>query len=215
MRFHCRPTLTLLAMSAREQETIAGIDEVGRGPLAGPVVAAAVVLCRAVEGIADSKQMSARQRQLVASELVTSCYFGIGAASVQEIDRINILQATFLAMARALARLPVRPSRVLVDGDRAPPLSIPAECVIRGDAAVPAIGAASILAKVLRDRLMGRLAERYPGYGFATNVGYGTAEHLSGLERLGPTIHHRRSFAPVRELAIRCGGSERLDAQPR
>jgi ribonuclease HII len=201
LRFRCLPSLTLLATPA-SSEIVAGIDEVGRGPLAGPVVAAAVILCRPVAGIADSKQLNAKQREQVAGELLGCAFFGIGAASVEEIDRINILQATFLAMSRALARLPVRPTRVLVDGNRAPAFPVPADCIVDGDASVPSIGAASIIAKVLRDRLMVRLAQRYPGYGFATNVGYGTREHLDGLERLGPTIHHRRSFAPVRQLCL-------------
>lgn len=206
LRIRCRSSLTLLALPG-DGELVAGVDEVGRGPLAGPVVAAAVVLPEPIDGIADSKQLSAKERVELATTIVERAWFGIGAASVAEIDRINILQATMLAMQRAVARLPVRPGRVLVDGNRAPCLPCPAECVVGGDALVPAIGAASILAKVLRDRLMQRLAGRYPGYGFATNVGYGTPEHRCGLELHGATRHHRTSFAPVRQLTLELVGS--------
>jgi ribonuclease HII len=201
LRIRCRSSLTLVA-APDAGSLVAGVDEVGRGPLAGPVVAAAVILPQPIDGIADSKQLSPKERVEVATAIVERAWFGIGAASVGEIDRINILQATMLAMQRAVARLPVQPHRVMVDGNRAPCLPCPAECVIDGDALVPAIGAASILAKVLRDRLMQRLACRYPGYGFATNVGYGTPEHLTGLERHGPTRHHRGSFAPIRQLTL-------------
>ena len=156
---------------------VAGIDEVGRGPWAGPVVACAVVLHREVEGVTD---------------------WALGVASVAEIDRLNIREATFLAMRRAMARLTVRPVRALVDGRDAPDLGVPTGAVLGGDGKVAAIAAASIIAKVHRDALMAKLARRHPRYGWATNVGYGTPEHRAALDRFGVTRHHRRSFAPVR-----------------
>jgi ribonuclease HII len=178
---------------------IAGIDEVGRGPLAGPVVAAAVILPSAlVAGLADSKTLSAAQRAALAAELRAVARIGIGAASTREIDRLNILQATFLAMRRALLRLGCAVDLALVDGKLAPPLPCPVRAVIGGDATEPAISAASIIAKVTRDRLMQRLAGRYPGYGWERNVGYPTEEHRAALGALGPCRHHRASFAPVR-----------------
>lgn len=182
------------------QRLIAGMDEVGRGPLAGPVVAAIVVLRVPVEGIADSKTLCARERQRLAALITSHAWIGVGAASVVEIDRINILQATYLAMRRALARLPVVPDTVLVDGNRAPALPVRAVPIVDGDACEPTIGAASIVAKVLRDALMARMSLRHPGYGFERNAGYGTPEHLDALARLGATFHHRRSFAPVRRM---------------
>ncbi|MFW5678838.1 MAG: ribonuclease HII [Pseudomonadota bacterium] len=179
---------------------IAGIDEVGRGPWAGPVVACALVLHRDVPGLADSKTLSARTRARLTEALrrpgVAS--FAIGVASVTEIDRLNVRAATFLAMRRAVARLPVRPLRVLVDGRDAPDLGVPTGAVVGGDGKVRAIAAASIVAKTFRDALMLRLDARWPGYGWATNVGYGTPAHALALDRLGVTPHHRRSFAPVR-----------------
>lgn len=181
----------------RATQLIAGIDEVGRGPLAGPVVAAAVILPVAVEGLADSKLLSAERRDALAAQLLQVARIGVGAASVCEIDRLNILQATFLAMQRALLRLGCSIDLALVDGNRAPPLPCRVETVIDGDALVPAISAASIVAKVTRDRLMQRLALRYPGYGWERNVGYPTLEHRTALGRLGPCRHHRRSFRPV------------------
>ena len=177
---------------------IAGIDEVGRGPLAGPVVAAAVILLEPCAGLADSKLLSAERREELAAEVRRVAWIGLGAASVAEIDRLNILRASLLAMRRAVARLGCLPELALVDGDRMPELPCPAEAVIDGDATVPAISAASIVAKVARDRLMRRLAQRYPGYGWDTNVGYATAEHRAALQQLGASCHHRRSFAPVR-----------------
>lgn len=177
---------------------IAGVDEVGRGPLAGPVVAAAVILRREVAGLADSKTLRAPVRERLADELARAAWIGVGAASTAEIARLDILRATLLAMRRAVSRLPVRPSAVLVDGNRAPELSMPVTCIVGGDARVPAIAAASIVAKVVRDRLMARLDRRWPGYGFARNAGYGTAEHRAALAQLGPCPHHRRDFAPVR-----------------
>jgi ribonuclease HII len=184
---------------------VAGVDEVGRGPWAGPVVACAVVLHREIAGIADSKTLARLKREALAAALeedgITD--WALGVASVAEIDRLNIRQATFLAMRRAMARLTVWPVRALVDGRDAPDLGVPTGAVVGGDGKVAAIGAASIIAKVHRDALMGKLARRHPHYGWATNVGYGTAEHRAGLERCGVTAHHRRSFAPVRERLAR------------
>jgi ribonuclease HII len=192
---------------------IAGVDEVGRGPLAGPVLAAAVVLCRPVEGLADSKTLTARRRECIARELADAAWIGIGAASTAEIERLDVLRASLLAMQRAVARLPIRPARVVVDGNRAPELSIPVDCIVGGDALVPEIMAASIVAKVLRDKLMARLDSRWPGYGFAANAGYPTAAHRAALRLLGPCPHHRRTFRPVAEaLAIRAGVTSRAPA---
>ncbi len=184
---------------------VAGVDEVGRGPWAGPVVAAAVILrARADETMLgklnDSKQVPARMREALAAALPACAWIGVGAASVAEIDRLNILAASHLAMQRAVARLPQAPSACLVDGNRLPALPCPAEAVVMGDSQSLSIAAASIVAKVLRDRLMARLAVRYPAYGWHTNAGYGTRQHRLGLAGAGVTIHHRRSFSPVRVL---------------
>ena len=195
---------------------VAGVDEVGRGPLAGPVVAAAVILRVPVEGLADSKTLTAARREALAEELRASAMIALGAASVAEIDRLNILWASLLAMRRAVLRLALRPELVLVDGDRVPePLPCAARAVVGGDGTEPAIAAASIVAKVARDRCMRRLALRHAGYGWESNVGYGTAIHLDGLARLGATRHHRRSFRPVREAATaRPLGAEAPAAAP-
>lgn len=182
---------------------VAGVDEVGRGPLAGPVVACAVVLLEVPEGLADSKRLTPARREELVPHILKSGAVALGAASVREIDRLDILRATWLAMRRAVARLPLRPDLVRVDGRDAPDLGVPAEAVIGGDTTVPEIMAASIVAKTVRDRAMQRLAARWPGYGFARNVGYPTAEHRAALLRLGPTPHHRRSFAPVRAVLSR------------
>lgn len=191
---------------------IAGIDEVGRGPLAGPVVAAAVVLPRRVPGalaalIDDSKKLSAAQREAAFAALMAARDAGrveiaLGAASVAEIGRINILRASLLAMRRAVLRLPEVPDLALVDGNVAPDLPCPARCVVGGDGSELAIGAASIVAKVVRDRCMARLDRRYPGYGWPENAGYGTAAHRAALLRLGPTVHHRAGFGTVRQLVL-------------
>lgn len=180
---------------------IAGVDEAGRGPLAGPVVAAAVILdeLRPLEGLADSKRLSPARREVLYECIAASARaVGVGQASVEEIDRLNIFRATLLAMERALAALALAPLRVVVDGTHTPRCPCPAEAIVKGDATVPAIMAASIVAKVARDRLMDELAREYPVYGFERHRGYATAEHLAALGVHGPSPCHRRSFAPVR-----------------
>jgi ribonuclease HII len=186
---------------------IAGIDEVGRGPLAGPVVAAVAVIDRTVARrkllrmIDDSKKLTREEREEAYAAMLASgaVRFAVGEASVAEIDAINILQATFLAMRRALQAMAEQPDLVLIDGNRAPPaLGCRAETIVGGDARSYSIAAASIIAKVTRDRYMRSLAASFPGYGWETNVGYARPDHLAALNRLGPTAHHRRSFAPVR-----------------
>jgi ribonuclease HII len=192
---------------------VCGIDEAGRGPLAGPVVAAAVILDRrrlphALRyGLDDSKKLSRDAREEFAGILMRVARIGVGAASVDEIDRRNILQATLVAMGRAVAALGIRPEIALVDGNCPPPLPCPVRTVIGGDGLSLSIAAASVIAKVTRDRLMRRLAQRYGGYGWETNVGYGTPEHQAALAALGLTPHHRRSFAPV-QLSLRFESSE-------
>ncbi|MDP4300168.1 ribonuclease HII [Leptothrix discophora] len=187
---------------------IAGVDEAGRGPLAGPVVAAAVILdeLQPIAGLADSKKLTARRRERLFDEIrARSLACCIAEASVEEIDRLNILQATLLAMRRAVEGLRLKPAKVLVDGNRVPVLRIPAEAIVQGDAKVAAISAASILAKVHRDRLCVDLDARYPAYGFAVHKGYPTAAHQAALQAHGPCPEHRRSFAPVREAEAACG----------
>jgi ribonuclease HII len=179
---------------------VAGVDEAGRGPLAGPVVAAAVILDvrSPIRGLADSKQLSPRRREQLFDEIrAKALCCSVAQASVEEIDRLNILQATMLAMQRAVQGLRLKPNKVLVDGNRLPPLEVLAEAVVSGDALVPAISAASILAKVTRDRLLDELHALHPGYGFDRHKGYGTAQHMLALQTLGPLAVHRRSFAPV------------------
>lgn len=182
---------------------IAGVDEVGRGPLAGDVVAAAVILdpARPISGLRDSKKLSAPRREELAAEIrEQAAGWALARASVAEIDALNILQASLLAMERAVAALSPQPGYVLVDGNRLPRWSYPSEPVVKGDDRVPAIAAASILAKVQRDAELIALEQDYPGYGFAAHKGYPTAAHLEALRTLGVTPVHRRSFAPVREL---------------
>lgn len=177
---------------------IAGVDEAGRGPLAGPVVAAAVILCGCgIAGLDDSKKLSAKRRAELEAQILAQCVVGIGIASVEEIDAINILQATMLAMTRAVEALGLEPGHVLVDGNRLPRWRYSAEAVIGGDAIHPCISAASIVAKEHRDRMMLAADAEYPGYGWASNKGYGAAAHLAALRELGPTPLHRRSFGPV------------------
>lgn len=188
---------------------VAGVDEAGRGPLAGPVVAAAVVVDAAASPgdllaqIADSKTLKPAVREDLARRIRACCAVGVGEASVAEIDAWNILYASHLAMARAVAALPAAPAHALVDGNKAPSLPCPTHCVVGGDRTVLSIAAASIVAKVVRDRRMDALARLHPGYGWERNRGYGTAEHKAALQRLGPCDHHRRSFAPVRALLSR------------
>jgi ribonuclease HII len=192
---------------ARGLELVAGVDEAGRGPLAGPVVAAAVIFRREqrVAGVTDSKQLTEAQRDdLVAAIRRRALCIGVGAASCREVDRLNILQATHLAMSRAVAALPLRPDHVLVDGLPVPRLGPDHTAVVDGDAKSYTIACASIVAKTTRDRIMRRLAGRYPGYGWETNVGYGTPEHVMALGQHGPTPHHRRSFVPV-QLSLDIG----------
>lgn len=180
----------------------AGVDEVGRGPLAGPVLAGAVILdpARPIAGLRDSKKLSARRREALAVEIrAHAVAWAIGRAEAAEIDALNILNACHLAMRRAVAALGVRPDGIYVDGHLTPDLGVPAVAVVRGDDSVPAISAASILAKVTRDAEMVGLAAQYPGYGLERHKGYPTAEHLAALRALGPTPLHRRSFAPLRE----------------
>ena len=183
---------------------VAGVDEAGRGPLAGPVVAAAVILddLQPIRGLADSKVISPRKRERLFDEIrARALCCSIASASAAEIDSLNILQATLLAMQRAVAGLRLRPHRVVVDGNRVPVLAMPVAAVVKGDAKVAAISAASILAKVHRDRLCAELHDRHPAYGFAAHKGYATAEHLAALRQHGPCGEHRQSFAPVRAAA--------------
>ena len=179
---------------------VAGVDEAGRGPLAGPVVAAAVILddLRPIAGLADSKKLTAARRDKLYDEIrAKALCCAIAEASVEEIDRLNILQATLLAMQRAVAGLRLKPVRVLVDGNQLPRLDMPAEAIVKGDALVQAISAASILAKVHRDRWCAQIDAEFPQYGFAGHKGYGTAVHMAALRAHGACVHHRRSFAPV------------------
>ena len=180
--------------------TIAGIDEVGRGPLAGPVVAAAVVLDvrRAPKGLADSKVLTLEEREELFERILATAQVGIASVCHLEIDVINIRQASLSAMCRALAALPCIPDIALVDGNDPPKLPCKVETIVKGDARVASIAAASIVAKVVRDRLMKRLAQSFPAYGFSTNVGYRSPVHLKALSAHGPCAYHRRSFAPVR-----------------
>ena len=192
---------------------LAGIDEAGRGPWAGPVVAAAVILDSGRlppslrHGLDDSKKLSARRREELFAALPDHALIGVGQAGVDEIDRLNILRATLLAMARAVTALGATPAMALVDGNQPPDLPCPVRCVVGGDGISLSIAAASIVAKVTRDRLMTRLDLEFPVYGWRTNAGYGTREHRAALARHGVTPHHRRSFAPIRRLV------ERLDVE--
>ena len=179
---------------------VAGVDEVGRGPLAGPVVAAAVLVApdtRLLRGIDDSKVLTPRRRDHLAAAICSRLQYAVGAASIREIDRLNIRRATALAMRRALARLPQRADAILVDGLPVPELECAHEAIVDGDASCFAIACASIVAKTVRDRLMCRLARRYPSYGWEHNAGYATAEHRAAIKESGVTPHHRRSFTPV------------------
>ena len=185
---------------------VCGIDEAGRGPLAGPVVAAAVVLPPgfALPGLNDSKKLTARRREALYTQLREDerVLIGVGMAEAAEIDRLNILRATHAAMARAVAALPTAVDFCLIDGLPVPQFPLPQRALVKGDARCLSIAAASIVAKVTRDRLMQDLAQQYPGYGFEKHAGYGTAAHLAALRRLGPCPEHRRSFAPVAQLLL-------------
>ncbi len=209
------PSLQRERLAWSERRLLVGVDEAGRGPLAGPVVAAAVVFpenVRAIRGVADSKTVRLERREELALKIrARAICFGVGAASCREIDRVNIRVATAIAMRRAVAallrRLTVAPSPapayfILVDGLPFPELGYPHEALVDGDALCYSVAAASIVAKTVRDRLMRCLAARHPGYGWDSNVGYGTPEHLAGLASAGPTRHHRMTFAPClqREL---------------
>ena len=184
---------------------VAGVDEAGRGPLAGPVVAAAVILDQPsrIRGLADSKTLTALQRERLHDQIrERALCCAIGVASVEEIDQVNILQATMLAMRRAVEGLRLKPAKVLVDGNRLPTLDVLAEAIVKGDSLVKSISAASILAKVHRDRLCLELDLQYPHYGFARHKGYGTADHLAALRAHGACEHHRRTFAPVAKVHL-------------
>lgn len=199
-----RPDLALETKAGWPDLPVAGVDEVGRGPLAGPVVAAAVIIpadglpADIADRVDDSKALKPAMRVLIANRLLATCPTAIGRAEVAEIDDLNILRASWLAMARAVASLPSAPAHILVDGNRVPPdLGCPATPVVGGDRRCLSIAAASIVAKVARDREMAELAARFPGYGWERNAGYPTAEHRAAIDRLGITPHHRRSFSTV------------------
>ena len=198
------PEQTRLAW--RTHGLVAGVDEAGRGSLAGPVVAAAVILDarQPIAGLVDSKKLTALRREKLFDEIMAKALCcSVAEASVQEIDQLNILQATLLAMQRAVAGLRLKPGHVLVDGNRLPSLPMTSEAIVKGDALVPAISAASILAKVSRDRWCAQMDADYAGYGFAEHKGYGTAAHLAALRAHGPCAVHRQSFAPVRAAALK------------
>jgi ribonuclease HII len=194
-----------VALQWNTRGLIAGVDEAGRGPLAGPVVAAAVILDERnpIKGLADSKVLTARRREKLFDEIrAKALCCSVAQATVEEIDAINILQATLLAMRRAIEGLRLKPALVLVDGNRLPQLPMRAEAIVKGDSTVAAISAASILAKVTRDRWCAELDDRYPQYGFARHKGYGTAAHLHALRMHGACPQHRRSFKPVAEVLL-------------
>ncbi|HCO4737875.1 TPA: ribonuclease HII [Legionella pneumophila subsp. raphaeli] len=179
----------------------AGVDEVGRGPLAGAVVTAAVILSKSIDGLADSKKLSPKQRSLLAIKIKEEALaFAYGRAEVEEIDQLNIHHATLLAMRRAVEALPIQPDSVVVDGAFTPQLNIPCKAIVQGDSLIPEISAASILAKVMRDEEMIEFDKIYPGYGFAEHKGYATPVHKEALVRLGPCRIHRRSYSPVADL---------------
>ncbi|WP_094092287.1 ribonuclease HII [Legionella clemsonensis] len=182
---------------------IAGVDEVGRGPLAGPVVTAAVILHKPIEGITDSKKLTPLKRRELALKIKEEAFcFAYGRAEVEEIEKLNIHYATLLAMKRAIETLPIQPHEIWVDGLFVPQVNIPCKAIVDGDGLIPSIGAASILAKVLRDEEMEKMDLMYPGYGFASHKGYATEMHRNALLELGPCAIHRKSFAPVMELLV-------------
>lgn len=197
------PTTQQAALVWHVPGLVAGVDEAGRGPLAGPVVAAAVILddLQPIKGLADSKVLTALRRERLFDEIrAKALCCSIAEASVEEIDQFNILQATLLAMRRAVEGLRLKPAKVLVDGNRLPVLDVLAEAIVKGDATVPAISAASILAKVYRDRWCAEFDQQYPQYGFARHKGYGTAEHLAALRTHGACPQHRKTFRPVTDV---------------
>ncbi len=190
-----------MAEKDKENLLVAGVDEAGRGPLAGPVIAAAVILNpkKRIIGLKDSKLLTPLRREALFPQIISKALaFGIGRAEVHEIEQINILQASLLAMKRAIAKLGLRPDRVLIDGNKCPDLEYPSEAIVDGDKKIKAISAASILAKVIRDKEMAELDKQFPGYGFAKHKGYGTEEHHRALQKLGLCKIHRKSFAPCR-----------------
>jgi ribonuclease HII len=219
-----RPKSTAATAAAAQQvgldfesplDIVCGVDEAGRGPLAGPVVAAAVILNpkRRIRGLDDSKVLSAKKREELYDKIVErSLAYCVASASVEEIDALNILHATMLAMKRAVEGLAIVPTLAKIDGNRCPVLSVRSEAIVSGDALVPCISAASILAKVTRDRMLLELHQAFPMYGFDAHAGYGTPQHLLALREHGPCEHHRRSFAPVREAHLRLGGRVELVA---
>ena len=210
---HATCALGLFELAARQDGRVCGVDEAGRGPLAGPVFAAAVILAadRRIDGLADSKALSpARRGELAVQIREHSIAWAVAEASVAEIDALNIMQATLLAMRRAVEALAVPADYALIDGNQMPRLAIPGHAIVAGDATQPSISAASILAKTARDALMCALDVQHPGYGFARHMGYATVEHLQSLQRLGPCEVHRKSFAPVRDLLA--GRSDRHHA---
>jgi len=199
--------LELTPGRGERERLLAGVDEAGRGPLAGPVIAAAVILDpdRPIDGLADSKSLSAARREQLAAEIhANALAWAVSRAEVEEIDSINILRASLLAMQRCIRGLKIIPAYVLVDGTQCPDIDFPVEAIVRGDSRVPCISAASILAKVTRDQIMRELDRQYPGYGFAEHKGYPTRAHRAALLRLGACAIHRRSFAPVKKLINGC-----------
>lgn len=199
-----KPSIAALKWNKKEVKLpkilIAGVDEAGRGPLAGPVYAAAVILdvTRPIQGLNDSKLLTEQKRLMLAAQIKTQALdYAVEFATAEEIDSINILQATLLAMQRAILKLKIAPAHILIDGTKAPNLSQSQECVIKGDLLIPAISAASILAKVARDKIMHHYAKIYPQYDFAKHKGYGTKEHLAAIEKFGGCPIHRQSFAPI------------------
>ncbi len=208
------PTVPTFDIESRFEGLVAGVDEAGRGPLAGPVVAAAVILnpnCTPA-GLRDSKTLTEKRRRELAAALWKTARVGVGVASVAEIDHLNILRASLLAMTRAAANLPAPPSVCIVDGTMKPRLACPAYTVVKGDAKSLSIAAASIVAKVTRDRMMGELARDYPAYAWERNKGYGAPAHRAALAAHGVTPHHRRSFAPIHELLHTDGSSPLIAA---
>ena len=200
------PDFTREHQLLKTYSTIAGVDEVGRGPWAGPVTACAVVLDpkNVPEGLNDSKKLTAKQREVLFELIMNTADVSVVHVSVEEIDRINILQASLLAMEKSVANLKITADFALIDGNKTPKnLSCPCETIIKGDSKSASIAAASIVAKVTRDRLMVALSQQFPGYGWETNAGYGTKQHQKGLKALGVTPHHRRSFKPIHNIL--CG----------